>query len=52
MQYSYLSEQFTDASNATDASLSGVIGKLPQYDILDFSLAYTYKEVEIRNRNQ
>ena len=47
MQYSYLSQQFTDASNSTQASLSGVIGELPQYDILDLSFAYTYKQFKL-----
>ncbi len=43
VQYTYLFSQFTDASNSTDSDLSGIIGKIPEYDILDFSLAYTYK---------
>jgi Fe(3+) dicitrate transport protein len=47
VQYSYLSDQFTDASNSTQASLSGVIGELPQYDILDLSLSYTYKQFKL-----
>ncbi|MBV7267774.1 TonB-dependent receptor domain-containing protein [Winogradskyella luteola] len=43
VQYTYLSSQFTDASNSTDSDLSGIIGKIPEYDILDLSFAYTYK---------
>jgi Fe(3+) dicitrate transport protein len=42
VQYSYLSEQFTDASNAVDGVLSGVIGAIPSYDIVDFSTSYKY----------
>lgn len=42
VQYSYLSEQFTDASNAVDGVLSGLIGAIPAYDIVDFSISYTY----------
>ncbi len=43
LQYTYLSDQFTDASNAVDSDLGGVIGKLPSYDVLDVSLSYKYK---------
>jgi Fe(3+) dicitrate transport protein len=39
-QYSYLSQQFTDASNALDSNLSGIIGAIPSYDIVDASLSY------------
>ena len=47
IQYTYLSDQFTDASNATIGSLSGVIGKIPSYNILDFSLSYRYKNFKL-----
>ena len=40
IQYTYLSSQFTDASNAIDSNLSGVIGQIPSYDIIDFSASY------------
>ncbi|WP_299112668.1 TonB-dependent receptor [uncultured Winogradskyella sp.] len=43
IQYTYLGQQFTDATNAVDSNLSGVIGEIPEYDILDLSLSYTYK---------
>jgi len=48
VQYSYLSSQFTDASNAsqTDA-FSGLLGPIPSYDVLDFSLSYTYKRFKL-----
>ncbi|WP_052184180.1 TonB-dependent receptor domain-containing protein [Psychroserpens sp. Hel_I_66] len=46
-QYSYLGRQFTDATNSQDANLSGVIGAIPQYDILDVSLSYTYKRFKL-----
>ena len=42
-QFSYLSSQFTDASNAIESNLSGVIGEIPEYYILDLSSSYTYK---------
>ncbi len=46
IQYTYLSEQFTDASNAKAnfSSQSGIIGEIPSYDILDVSLSYTYRK--------
>lgn len=47
VQYSFLGRQFTDATNSEDANLSGVIGAIPQYDILDVSLSYTYKRFKL-----
>ena len=46
LQYTYLSRQFTDATNAPqdiNDNQRGIEGEIPAYDILDFSLAYTYK---------
>ena len=43
VQYTYLSNQFTDATNSVEAPISGVIGEIPSYDILDISLSYSYK---------
>ena len=43
-QYTYLSSQFTDASNATVGNLSGVVGEIPAYSVIDFSLSYSYKK--------
>ena len=40
LQYSYLSSQFSDSSNSFESNLSGVIGLIPSYDILDFSMNY------------
>ena len=37
MQYSYVSEQFTDSSNAIEGNLSGVIGLIPAYELVDLS---------------
>lgn len=47
LQYTYLSEQFTDATNAPqdiNDNQRGIEGAIPTYDILDFSLSYTYKK--------
>ncbi|WP_299134149.1 TonB-dependent receptor [uncultured Tenacibaculum sp.] len=43
IQYTYLSKQFTDASNSVTPSLSGVNGIIPSYNVLDFSTSYKYK---------
>jgi Fe(3+) dicitrate transport protein len=47
LQYTYLSEQFTDATNAPqdiNDNQRGIEGAVPAYDILDFSFSYTYKK--------
>ncbi|QCX00793.1 TonB-dependent receptor [Aggregatimonas sangjinii] len=47
LQYTYLAEQFTDATNAPqdpNDNQRGIEGTIPAYDILDFSLSYTYKK--------
>ncbi|MEM6807311.1 MAG: TonB-dependent receptor, partial [Bacteroidota bacterium] len=50
LQYSYLSEQFTDASNApqnVQDNQSGIQGAIPAYSILDLSLSYNIKMFRI-----
>ena len=47
IQYTYLSEQFTDATNAIEGNLSGVIGQIPAYEVLDVSLSYTYRQFKL-----
>ena len=47
IQYTYLSKQFTDASNAIESNLSGLIGIIPSYDILDFSTSYFFKMFKV-----
>jgi len=51
IQYTYLSEQFTDVSNAGIAldgdNRNGIIGEIPSYGILDLSLSYTYKRFKL-----
>jgi len=46
IQYTYLTEQFTDATNAAqdvNDNQRGIEGSIPSYGILDISAAYTYK---------
>ena len=47
IQYTYLGEQFSDATNAGFGDISGVLGPIPQYDVLDISLSYTYKRLKL-----
>ncbi|TDQ29221.1 TonB-dependent receptor [Zeaxanthinibacter enoshimensis] len=47
LQYSYLSEQFTDATNAPrdiNDNQRGIEGSIPAYDIMDLSLSYSYRK--------
>ena len=41
-----MSDQFTDASNALESNLSGVIGLIPSYNVLDLSASYKYKKLK------
>jgi Fe(3+) dicitrate transport protein len=47
IQYSYLSEQFTDATNSIQSNISGVIGQIPEYEIVDLSILYKFKKYKI-----
>lgn len=48
IQWSYLSKQFTDVENSSvppeSDNRSGVIGEIPAYDVMDVSLAYSWKK--------
>ena len=46
LQYSYLSRQYTDASNAEqdrNDNQSGIVGSIPAYGVADLSLSYRYR---------
>ncbi|MBC6993387.1 TonB-dependent receptor [Lewinella lacunae] len=50
LQYSYLSRQFTDASNAPQDrqdNQSGIVGAIPAYGVLDLSLSYQWKKLKL-----
>ena len=49
IQLSYISNQFTDSSNAKEGNISGIIGEIPDYNIVDFSLAYRLKKIKIES---
>ena len=42
-QYTYLTEQYTDATNATDGGVAAVTGLIPHYHVMDLSLSYQRK---------
>jgi Fe(3+) dicitrate transport protein len=46
-QYTYLSDQFTDATNAREGDVSAVVGIIPAYSIMDISLSYQYKKFRV-----
>ncbi|MEO0573482.1 MAG: TonB-dependent receptor [Bacteroidota bacterium] len=50
LQYTYLSEQFTDATNApqdVNDNQRGIEGTIPAYDIMDLSLSYSWKMLKL-----
>ena len=47
LQYSYISDQYSDSSNAIESNLSGVIGKIPEYNVMDFSMNYKLNKVKL-----
>ncbi len=51
LQYSYVSEQYTDAQNSrallTNELRSGVIGEIPSYQVIDFSTQYRFKSFSL-----
>jgi len=52
VQYTYISKQFTDASNALQNvrdNQSGIKGEIPAYDVLDLSLAWSHKQFSLES---
>ncbi len=45
-QFSYVSAQFSDASNAASSG-DGLVGIVPAYWVMDFSLRYSYRFLQI-----
>lgn len=46
-QYTHLSQQYSDATNATDGGVSAVVGTIPAYSIMDVSVSYSFKRFRI-----
>lgn len=52
LQYTYVSKQYTDASNAQQNPFdnqSGIRGEIPAYDVLDFSASYSWKHFTLES---
>ena len=49
IQYTYLSQQYTDATNAIESNLSGVIGEIPEYQVMDITFSYQKKIYKIES---
>ncbi|MGY5851332.1 TonB-dependent receptor domain-containing protein [Salegentibacter sp. F14] len=50
LQYTYLSSQFTDATNAAQDrrdSQRGIEGEIPSYGVMDLSFSYSYKRFKL-----
>ena len=47
VQYSFISNQYTDSSNAEEGNISGIIGEIPAYSLFDFSFSYLYKNLRV-----
>jgi Fe(3+) dicitrate transport protein len=46
-QFTHLTDQFSDATNARDGGISSVVGLIPAYKIMDLSLSYEFKMLRI-----
>ena len=46
-QYTYMSDQYSEATNARDGGVSAVIGLIPAYNVMDFSVSYQYNRFKI-----
>ncbi|WP_029037749.1 TonB-dependent receptor domain-containing protein [Salinimicrobium xinjiangense] len=52
LQYTYLSKQFSDATNAPQVSIDsqrGIEGAIPAYGIVDLSISYSFKRYKIES---
>lgn len=47
LQYTAIADQFSDATNALESNLSGVIGLIPAYQVMDLSATYNYKFIKL-----
>ena len=47
IQLTYLSDQYSDASNALKDNVSGTLGLIPAYNILDFSSSLNLKKSKL-----
>lgn len=48
-QFTYLTDQFSDATNAREGGVAGVVGLIPTYKIMDASLSYEFKKFRVES---
>ncbi|MHA8060366.1 TonB-dependent receptor domain-containing protein [Aquirufa beregesia] len=46
-QYTYLSDQFTEATNAREGGVSAVVGLIPAYNIMDAGVSYQFSRYKL-----
>lgn len=46
-QFTYLSNQYTEATNAIDGGVSAVVGLIPAYSIMDAGISYQFKRFKV-----
>lgn len=46
-QFTHLTDQFSDATNAREGGISSVVGLIPAYTIMDVSLSYEFKKFRV-----
>lgn len=46
-QYTHLSDQYSDATNAVDGGTSATLGLIPAYTVMDASISYEYKRYKL-----
>ena len=47
VQLTYLSDQYSDASNSIESNISGILGIIPSYHILDFYSSINFKNTKL-----
>lgn len=48
-QFTHLTDQFSDATNAVDGGISSVVGLIPAYKIMDLSLSYEFRKFRLES---
>ena len=48
-QFTHLTDQFSDATNAVDGGISSVVGLIPAYKVMDLSLSYEFRKFRLES---
>ena len=46
-QYSYISDQFSDATNAPEGGFTGIFGLIPAYSVMDAGISYEFRRFRL-----